>query len=137
MINTVVMTQSYFESKEMHCQTIDGKDNLLLLNIRAENLELKVLMDFTEDGKYVTIKIYNLCKFPADKTNQMYKLCSELNKEYKWAKFYVDESDNTLTAQDDAIIQLDTCGAECYELSARLVLIVDEVYPRMMKTIWQ
>jgi hypothetical protein len=67
----------------------------------------------------------------------MYQLCSELNQEYKWAKFYVDESDNTLTVQDDAIIQLDTCGAECYELLARLVLIVDEVYPKMMKTIWQ
>ena len=137
MISTVVMTQSFFESKGMHCQTIEGKDNLLLLNIKAENLEMKVIMDFTEDGGYVTIKIYNLCKFPADKTNQMYKLCSELNKEYKWAKFYVDESDNTLTAQDDAIIQLDTCGAECYELSARLVLIVDEAYPKMMKAIWQ
>ena len=137
MISTVLMTKSYFESKEMRCQEIEGRENLLLLNIRADNLEMKVLLDFTEDGKYVTIKIYNLCKFPADKLNQMYKLCSELNKEYKWAKFYVDESDNTLTVQDDAIIQLDTCGAECYEISARLVLIADEAYPKMMKAIWQ
>lgn len=137
MISTVVMTQSYFESKGMHCQTIEGKENLLLLNIKAENLEMRVLMDFTDNSEYVTIKSYNLCKFPPEKIGAMYKLCSELNKDYKWVKFYVDESDNTITAQDDAIIQLDTCGAECYELSARLVLIVDEAYPRMMKTIWQ
>lgn len=137
MINTVRMAQSYFESKEMHCQTIEDKENLLLLNVRCDNTTLKVILDFTDDNKYVTVKCYNVCNFKADKLEQMYKLCSELNKGYKWVKFYVDESDNSITAQDDAIIQLDTCGEECYELVGRMVIIIDEVYPTMMKTIWQ
>ena len=137
MIHSVVMTKSYFETKGMHCQTVDERENLLILNIKGENLEMRVILEFTEDSEYVTVKSYNLCKFPENKLAQMYKLCSELNKSYKWVKFYVDESDNTITAQDDAIIQLDTCGAECYELVGRMVIIADEAYPTMMKTIWQ
>jgi len=137
MVSTLKMAKAYFDSKGIHTSVLDEEDNILRVGFKGDNTNVSILMDFSEDGEYVTFKSYNLCTFSVDKIAQMYKLCSELNKEYKWVKFYVDESDNTLTAQDDAIIQLDSCGVECYELVGRMVAIVDDVYPRMMKTIWQ
>ena len=137
MVSTLKMAKAFFESKGMNATVVDENDNILRMGFKGDNTNVSVIIDFSEDGGYVTFKSYNLCTFPAEKINQMYKLCSELNKGYKWVKFYVDESDNTITAQDDAVIQLDSCGQECYELVGRMVLIVDEAYPSMMKTIWQ
>lgn len=71
------------------------------------------------------------------KKADMYRVCSELKARFKWVKFYIDESDNTITCQDDAIIQLDSAGPECFEILLRMYNIMDESYPVMMKTIWQ
>ena len=60
-----------------------------------------------------------------------------MNQEYRWVKFYVDEKENSVTIADDAIIQLDSCGEEIFELMYRLADIADDVYPEFMKAIWQ
>ena len=67
----------------------------------------------------------------------MYEVCSKLNNEFRWIKFYVDERDNTITLADDAIVQLDTCGEEIWEIMVRLSDIADDAYPTIMKAIWQ
>ena len=137
MVSSLKMAQAYFESKGIRSAGVDEERNILQVKFGGDNTNITILLCFTADGGYVTFKSFNLCKFSPDKLPQMYKACSELNRDYKWVKFYVDESDNTVTAQDDAIIQLDSCGEECYELVGRMVTIVDEAYPVLMKAIWQ
>ena len=39
-----------------------------------------------------------------------------------------------INAEDDAVIQMDSCGAEILELCMNMVAIVDEAYPFIMKT---
>ena len=47
-----------------------------------------------------------------------------------------NESDNTLEAAMDGVIQLESCGEECFELVLRMCKITDEVYPSVMKELW-
>ena len=66
----------------------------------------------------------------------MYELCSKMNNRFNWVKFFVDESDSTITLSDDAVIQLDSCGEEIIKLIQFMTLVADEAYPEFMKAIW-
>lgn len=138
MIKTVVAAVAYMENKGWHCKLSDDNERIVRLSFKADNKEsIDVLLAFDENERSVTLKCYNICKFAEEKKAAMYKLCSEVNADFRWLKFYVDESDNTITGQVDAVIQVESCGDECYELVCRSVSIVDEAYPQFMKTIWQ
>ena len=41
-----------------------------------------------------------------------------------------------INARCDNIIQLDTCGENCYELMIRMLKIVEDAYPSFMKALW-
>ena len=58
------------------------------------------------------------------------------NHKFRWIKFYVDDSDNTITAEADAITTPDEAGEEIFSVLARLVGIIDRAHPEMMKTLW-
>ncbi len=97
---------------------------------------IKVIMHFDDDSEGVKVRAYDVAKFPEAKKPEMYELCNQLNKDYRWIKFYVDDSDNTITAEEDAIIQLDTCAQEVLQCCIQLVNIVDDAYPTIMKRIF-
>ena len=59
-----------------------------------------------------------------------------MNNRFNWVKFFVDESDSTITLSDDAVIQLDSCGEEIIKLIQFMTLVADEAYPEFMKAIW-
>lgn len=102
-----------------------------------ENREgIRVLMYFDSNNASVKIRTQNLVKFDASKKEKMYKVCNELNARFRWVKFFVDENDNTITAEDDAIIQLDSCGEEVFRCCLQLTKISDDAYPYFMRAIW-
>lgn len=138
MNTTAKVVKAYIESKGFNCQAMEGRENVLWSSGSGDNIQnVRVIMNFTDEGGYVSLRSYNLCKFDDSKKADMYKVCSELNARFKWVKFYVDESDNTITCQDDAIIQLDSAGPECFELLLRMYSIMDDSYPVIMKTVWK
>lgn len=140
MNNLIKLVKAYVESQGNKINIQEGHDNILWMGFRTESMDsIKIYMIFDKEGDdyIVSFKAFDVCRFPAEKTEVMYKLCSQMNRQYRWVKFYVDESDNTITCQDDAIIQLDTAGKECLKLVRRMVSICDDVYPELMKAIWR
>ena len=97
---------------------------------------LEILCIFGEDGSDVAIRSFNFCNVPTAKLAEAHAFCSEMNKLYRWVKFYIDENDNTVTLADDAVIQLDSCGEEVFELILRMAQIADDAYVQFMKLIW-
>ncbi|MCC8046019.1 MAG: YbjN domain-containing protein [Clostridiales bacterium] len=102
-------------------------------NLSSTNID--VLVAFPEDCKYAALRCFNFAKVPKDRLGHALIVCNELNKKYKWVKFYVDD-DGDMTAEDDAIIDVETCGEECLELMIRMTQIVNESYPVVMKAIY-
>lgn len=130
------MTAAYMESKGVRC-SVNEEKNLIRLGFKANNkgsIELMVIFD--KDNGSVGLRSFDYCRFPEEKLAAMYEVCSKVNKEYRWIKFFVDERDNTVTLADDAIIQIDSCGEEIFELICRMVSIGDEAYPIFMKALW-
>lgn len=138
MANTAVrVVAAFFDEKGLKYSIIGEKEDCIKLGFTMDSRDgLDVLIIMDEDGESAKVRAYDLAKFPANKIDVMYKTCNELNKDYRWLKFFVDESDNTITCDMDAIIQLDSCGMELYELCFRLVHIADEAYPRFMKALY-
>ena len=130
------MVAAYLDAKGIKYKTREER-SAIELGFRADNKEgIDLVLFFDDDNGGMAVRSFDYCKFASAKTEAMYKLCSEMNKNYRWIKFYVDESDNTITLADDAVIQLESVGDEAWELIVRMVSIADEAYPSFMKALW-
>ncbi len=97
---------------------------------------IPVYVIFDKDGEgLVTMYCWSIAKFPEEKKPLAYKICNDLNDQYRWVKFYLDK-DSEIAAQLDAYIYPDSCGEECANLVRRIVNIVDDTYPTFMKALW-
>ena len=131
--------KSYLEKEDIRYEYYEptgDRSEVIKVSFNGKNADtVRVFLFFDEEGKRVNLKSFSIAKIPSEKLMDMYVVLNELNNEYRWVKFYVD-SDNEVTVSDDAIIDPDSVGAECFELIIRSVSIVDEVYPRLMKVLW-
>ena len=138
MSMTLTMTKAYLEAKNFKHRVVEER-NVIETGVgglkNKGNIEITIFFD--DNDRTVAIRTFEYCSFPAEKKAAMYEVCSKLNNEFRWIKFYVDERDNTITLADDAIVQLDTCGEEIWEIMVRLSDIADDAYPTIMKAIWQ
>lgn len=134
---SIEMTKAYLETKSMHCRTSnDGKALLVGIGGLPNKGTVDIIIVFDDDDTSVALRAYNICQVTEDKKQAMYKVCSQANDQYRWIKFYVSSSGNGVNAEDDAIIQPETCGEEIFELIIRMAGIVDTAYPLFMKALW-
>ncbi len=127
---------TYLDSKGIR-YTPNEEKSTIKTGFKAENKQgIELLLIFDDSNDSMAIRSFEYVSFPANKIEKMYEVCSKMNKQYRWIKFYVDENDNTITLGDDAVIQLDTAGDEAWELIVRMVSIGDEAYPEFMKALW-
>ena len=135
MLNAMKLTMAFFDSKDLRYRASE-KDNVIETSFSLDNKgSLRIIISF-DDDETVGIQSYDFCAFPEEKKPLMYKTCSLVNREYRWVKFYVDEKDNTITLEDDAVVQLDSCAEEVFELVLRMASIAEKAYPTFMKALW-
>lgn len=115
------------ENKEVIITGMSGLDNIS---------SVRILFFFDENQDSVHIIAPKIAKIPESKADQMYKVLNDLNRSFRWVKFYADEEGN-IEADADCILDLDSCGKECLEIMERTVNIADSAYPTIMKEIWK
>lgn len=125
----------YMEREGIKYTDID--ERAVRVGYNGDNLNsIPVYVLFDKDDKpFVSYKCWEIAKFPADKKAAGILACNALNAKYRWVKFYVDD-DNDLIAEMDTLVDEETCGMECATSVQRIVGIVDEAYPVIMKSIW-
>ena len=133
----VQMTGAFFESQGLKYSVIDEERGVMRVGFAGIPGvgKVEIYLFFNTDSD-VAIRCFNFVQVPEDKTEKMYHICSSMNRKFRWVKFYVNDDDNALTAEDDAIIQLDSCGEEVHGLILRMVGIIKEAYPEFMKALW-
>ncbi len=87
-----------------------------------------------DQGQYFSLYL-TYEEIPDDKIAELIFLANELNKEYKWVKFYVDDRKNFML-QDDAILTPETAADEAFELLVRLLNIGNDIKKAVMKAIY-
>lgn len=111
-------------------------ENRVSVSFKGDNYPIiRSVFIFGDDGRDVAIRVFTIAKVPKDKALQVLAVCSVLNAEYRWVKFYLD-TDWEVTAAMDAVIDPYTTGEECYELLMQMTQIVDKSYPEIMEALW-
>ena len=98
--------------------------------------EIYIYIVFDKDDARVHFRGSKFARVPQEKYDKMYKVLNECNGTYSYIKFELDEKRGEVFAHDDAIIQLDSCGPECYEIIQRMVAVVEDALPKLMKVVW-
>ncbi len=115
----------------------DRNENTVRVSYTGDNLKtIPVIVIFDDDGDgIVALRCWEIADVPAEKFSDILAICNELNNKFRWVKFSIDK-DNDIVASLDAYIDETTCGEECASLVRRMIGIVDEAYPDIMKGLW-
>ena len=130
------LVNAYMETKNVPCQFLDDEHNSLRIGWKLNNTSISIYMFFNENNNDVHIEGHEFIAVPDDKMEKMYKICNDINGEFRWIKFRYSDKYKEIIAEDDAIIQLDSCGEEVFRLMCNMAGIVDEAYPEFMKAMW-
>lgn len=136
-------TQAFVDEMESRELKYDYKgvsesgDEVLIIRFNGENLpKIQVMFFFAENCQNVAVRCFDFVKIPENKVAKMMAVVNEQNNVYRYAKFCIDTSDNTIQMEMDAVFRGHDVGTICYELLMRCVNICDEAYPDFMKALW-
>ena len=88
-----------------------------------DSITFDIFFDEDEDG--VGIRVWNLVKVKSSK-NYALNAVNSLNYQYKYARFYLDETDDTVTCSMDAYLDEDCAGAVTYRMLMVLMDIITD-----------
>ena len=118
---------SYMDMKDIKYSINEERDLITVDFVNGDHYEkIRVSFFADEDGDSVAVRSFSLRQYTARQLADAYEFCNRMNNKYRWLRFYID-SDMELTAAIDAVVTPSTAGAECFELLARTVNIVDDV----------
>lgn len=128
------VVEQYFLAEGTHPELL--RDDLLRTGWSFEGGSIDIFFHFDESDSHVHLEGVNFIKVPESKYDAMYKVLNQCNDQYTHVKFVLDTENGQLNARDDDVIQLDSCGPECYELMLRMVKVVEAAFPSFMKAMW-
>jgi len=130
------MFTSLLEENQLTYRFLDEEESTLRVGWKLKATNISLFFKFAEDGSNVHFEGHEFLMVPEGNIEQMYKICNQMNRDFRWVKFSVNEELKEVVVEGDAVIQLDSCAQECLELMIRTTRIIDEAYPRFMKEMW-
>ena len=123
----------FLDSKGLHYASSVDKDGDSVVDFPYQGKISKCFFCGNEGTYFSLYLVFE--RIPEEKLADAIFLCNELNARYKWITFYVDK-DRDLVFHDDAILAVENCAEEAFELLVRSINIGEEVKPIIMKTIY-
>lgn len=119
--------------RELKFQQREDSDGDVIIHFYLDQKPITIIST-GDNGEYVQI-VTHYEHVSDDKMTDMLLLSNSLNAQYKWLKFAIDR-DNDLMIFTDAIVDVDTAGDEVFELVARRAVMMDEIKPKIMRTLY-
>ena len=116
-------------------QTLESGNDRVCCGVNCKLTTVDYHFFFDKDGRAVTMRVFRLFAVPIDKKLQIMEVMNDANKNYRWAKFFID-NESWMSIQIDAIINSETAGPVCLELMIRTSQIIDATYSKFMHEIW-
>ena len=97
---------------------------------------LKVVVVFDKENKNAAhFMVKGFAKAQEGNFGAVLLALNEANEKFRWAKFYL-ANDSDVVAEDDAVLDMNSVGEECASIAFRMVSIIDDAYPSIMKAIY-
>lgn len=115
-----------------------GSLSFVELGFTGNNCTFKLRFISADDDNDVKVMTEDFAKYPENKFENGYKLMNELSRTYKYYKFTMDDKGGVCAQYDFPVsLPTDAIGKVAIELALRCAKIIDDVYPMVMKSIWQ
>lgn len=88
-----------------------------------------------DDRNDVKVRVFAICSVPENKIAAMLRTINEIHTEYRFMKLTLD-NDGDVNAEYDFPMYNTAVGESAAEIFVRFVDILDEVYPKLMKTLY-
>lgn len=138
-MNTIIRNfTNYLGNNNIHYDSAMNNDNIIVIKNplqKNSSVTMRIFVgcnDDTSDTGHIALRGFgdvNELSY-----NILYKL-NELNSNYRWFKFEIDEDDKSITMTRDFKKSEDT-NEQIMELIVRGLNLADECYPQIMKCIW-
>ena len=107
----------------------DGYE-IVLVDMSGDNFDFSIKCVFYDGNGSAAMYVYNVIEYHKTDFNKALSACNDLNASYRYASFFCDESDNTVTAQTDMLfVRTSDSGDLAGEHLLRIAAIVDDAYP--------
>ena len=106
----------------------NGNEVVTVTNKEDDGYTYTVTFFFDESGERLSIRIWNVIEYNELDFTKVLRACNSLNYQYKYLKFYADETDNTVTAAMDQIYCDGDAGDVAIEVLFRSVNIMNDGY---------
>lgn len=118
--------ERHMDSEGIKYTVLDEDDSIVYLAFGGSRYETFVLVDFDEDMPCTSAHFNSpgFAKILPGKNAEVLVKLNQINKRFRWVKFWADD-DGTLTADCDAVLDIDSVGKECLEVSIRLSNIIE------------
>ena len=127
------LLKKYLEEKKFNFKTSIVKDGDSLIEFPYQGKIARMFFS-GDEGQYLSIYV-EFERVPEDKKAEAIFACNQMNVQYKWVTFYVD-NDKDLILHLDAILSPETAAEEAFELLVRTLQIGDDAKPVLMKAIY-
>ena len=110
----------------------------VVVPMSAKNLpSVPVTIFFQPNEERVAMYVYNVYRVPEEKLPLIPALIDELHKQYVFARWIFDKSDNTIQAEwYGSVFGGEETGIICKSGIGRLSAIVDDCFPIIMQTMY-
>ena len=96
---------------------------------------IAITVGFDDDGESAQIVSSPIANVPDTKTAKLLMILNQCNRDFRWAKFYLDE-DNDVIADADVVFGEHDAGFSVVESVMLAASVIDDAYPEIMKGIW-
>jgi len=122
--------------KPKHTRDLDDGKSLVVCGVNGKNnAHYDVFFFFDKDGTSLSMRVFKLVTFPEDRTDKVYDTLNELNRKFRWVKFFCDHECN-VNVQEDAPLAPADAGKYCMRMLVRAAQIIDSAYPDLMRALW-
>ena len=107
---------------------VDGDNEKVTVSNQGEEFSYTINYFFDVDQEITNIRVWDIITYdPANLADVVYA-CNVVNSRYNFARFYADESDNTVTCAMDVIYLTEDAGEVVMNSTLYLVSVLDAGY---------
>ena len=119
--------ERFMDSKGVKYSVLDEDDNIVYLSFGGSKYETFVFVDFDENVPCNSAHFSSngFAKIIPGKNAEALVKLNELNKRFRWVKFWMD-AEGIFTADCDAIVEIGSVGEECVNMAFRLSNITED-----------
>lgn len=134
---SIASIQTVFDKNDLHYSVRNRDDRCELIagvNGKANTYDVKFI-SMSPEKSNVAIRVFALANIPEGREAAIRRVLNEFQQEYRFLQFVLD-SDNDVNVEYDLPSCSQNVGEICREMLIRIMNIIDDIYPRLMRGIW-